>query len=288
MPEKERAALEFTRLLTVSPHRVTRDDVNGLTKHYTPTQVLEIVVTVAGYNSTNRWTDGLNIPGEETGERFARPEVKHDFSTFRTPTSPKYADLVSSVAPLASGRKTPSAPVTLPRPKWESREQVEAAWKSASARTPIVPLPDTPGPNWERLLNTFPKSSAGRIAGLKAAAEKGLIPPRLQAEIAWVAAREDRAWYASAVARDRLRAAGLTDEQIFALGEETADLPEKERAVMAFSRKLTAAPAAVTDADVDVLKKLFSHREVAEIVHHVCNAAFFNRVTEAAQLPLDR
>ncbi|MEO2088617.1 MAG: hypothetical protein ABGY75_03845, partial [Gemmataceae bacterium] len=101
--------------------------------------MLEVVVTVAGYNSTNRWTDGLNIPGEATGERFAKPDSKHDFSTFKTPTSPKYADLVSSVAPLGQGAKKPTAPLFVPRPKLESREQVEAAWKDAAARTPVLP-----------------------------------------------------------------------------------------------------------------------------------------------------
>jgi alkylhydroperoxidase family enzyme len=287
MPEKEQAALEFTRKLTLTPHKVGRADVELVTKHYSPAQVLEIVVTVAGYNSTNRWTDALNIPGEDSGERFTKPDVKLDLKTFKTPTSPKYADLVSSVAPLSNGSKAASSPAMPARPALESRAQVEAALKEAATRKPILPQADGTGPRWERLLNTFAKSSAGRITGLKAAAEKGLIPARLQGEIAWAAAREDRAWYALGLAQNRLKAAGMTDDQIFALDGDGKDLPEKERAVIAFARKLTSAPATVSDADVEGLRKLFSDKEVAEIVHHVCNAAFFNRVTETAQLPFD-
>lgn len=250
--------------------------------------MLEIVVTVAGYNSTNRWTDGLNIPGEATGERFAKPDSKHDFSTFKTPTSAKYADLVSTVAPLGQGAKKPTPPLFAPRPKLESREQVEAAWTDAAARTPVLPLADGSGPNWERLLSVFPRTTGSRITGIKAAAEKGLVPPRIQAEIAWAAAREDRAWYALALARDRLKGLGFTAEQVFALDGDNKELPEKERLAVAFARKLTSAPATVTDADVEGLRKVFEDRQVAEIVHHVCNAAFLNRVTEAAKLPLDK
>ncbi len=259
-----------------------------MTKHYTPKQVLEIAVTVAGYNSTNRWTDGLNIPGEATGERFAKPDSKHDFSTFKTPTSPKYADLVSSIAPLKTGAKGPTPPITVPRPKLESREQVEAAWKDAETRTPVLPPADGSGPNWERLLGVFPRSMTSRVTGIKAAAEKGLVPARIQAEIAWAAAREDRAWYALALARDRLKAVGFTADQMFALDGDNTELPEKERLAVAFARKLTVAPATVTDADVEGLRKVFEDKQVAEIVHHVCNAAFLNRVTETAKLPLDK
>ena len=57
--------------------------------------------------------------------------------------------------------------------------------------------------------------------------------------------------------------------------------------MLAFARKLAAAPATVTDADVEALRKLHNDFEVAEVVHHVCQAAFFDRVTEAARLPLE-
>ena len=66
--------------------------MSDLKKHYTATEIAEILVTVAGYNSTNRWTDGLNIPLEADGHRFQKeggPKV--DLSTFKTPTADKFA-----------------------------------------------------------------------------------------------------------------------------------------------------------------------------------------------------
>lgn len=268
---------------------MTRADVEELKKHYTPTQVLEIVVAVAGYNSTNRWTDALNIPAEANANFFRKTEKKIDLSTFQTPTSPKYAGAVSRIAPLPAQCKAAAPPAWPARPAPEDRAQVEAAWRAARSRTPTLPLAGGAAgePNWVRLLNTFPKAGGSRAAGLKLAAEKGKLTPRLKAEIAWVAARADRAWYALAVARERLKAVGLRDAEVFAL-DAGNDLPPAERAALRFARKLTATPALVTDADVEGLRKHFTDPQVAEIVFHTCNAAFFNRVTEAAQLPLDR
>ncbi len=259
-------------------------------KHYTPTQALEIVLAVAGYNATNRWTDGLNIPAEEDASFFRKAEGKAtvDLSTFKTPTSPRFAGLVSRVAPLPARCTRASAPAWPDRPPLEDRSKVEELWRAAAARKPTLPVADGPGPNWERLLATFPKAGKARAEGVRAAAAKGALSPRLRAEIAWAAARADRAWYALAVARDRLRAVGFTDDQVFALDGDGKDLPEAERAAVAFARKLTAAPATVTDADVEGLRRLLTDKQVAEVVHQVCTAAFFDRVTEAAGLPLDR
>ena len=286
-----RAAVVFTRKLTVAPHTVTDDDLKDLRKHFTPNQCSEIVLAVAGFNATNRWTDGLNIPGEAGGDFFAKEGKK--VASFRDPASPKYADFVSRVAALPEKCVKACPPAWPARPKLEDRAAVEAAW--AAARSPRLPVAadakavgfDGAAPNWAKLLAVFP-SSKGRAAGLNAAAEGGKLSPRLKAAVAWAAAREDRAWYALAVARDRLKAIGLTDDQIFGLDADAAALAEKERRALAFARKLSAAPATVTDTDVEALRKEFTDFEVAELVHHVCNAAFFDRVTEAAQLPLDR
>ncbi len=256
-------------------------------KHYTPTQALEIVLAVAGYNSTNRWTDGLNIPAEEDASFFRKAGVSADLRTFRTPTSPQFAALVSRVAPLPPQAKAASAPGWPDRPPLEDRATVERMWQAARTRTATLPMADGPGPNWVRLLGTFPKAGKSRVEAAKALAEKGNLSPRLRAEIAWAAARTDRAWYALALARDQLKAVGFTDDQVFAI-DDGKSLPEAERAVVEFTRKLTATPAKVTDADVERLRKLYPDKEVAEVVYRVCHAAFFDRLTEVANLPLER
>ncbi|MDY3556668.1 carboxymuconolactone decarboxylase family protein [Gemmata sp. JC717] len=283
---KERAAFAFTKKLTHAPHLVTAADVDELKKHYTAAQVAEILVTVAGYNSTNRWTDGLNIPGEDDGARFKKEGAKADFSTFKTPTSDKYAKQETRVAPVK----------LVARPPLEARDKVEALWKEK--RAAVLPLADakavaevwTDGaaPNWVALLANFPKSTKGRIAGLKAATEKGALSAKLKAQVAWVAARQDRAWYALAAAHGRLLKAGVSENEIWKLDGDRKHLTEAEQAALAVAETLTAAPWQVTDAMVERCRKSFRDAEVAELVYHTCNAAFFDRVTETARLPLDK
>lgn len=286
VPAKERAAYDFTRKLTHTPHLITPADVEALKKYYTPAQVSEILVTVAGYNSTNRWTDGLNIPSEASGAFFKKDSTKADLSTFKTPTSAKFATQKTTVAPVNIAR----------RPPLEPRDKVEAIWKEV--KSPSLPLADAkaaeefwsdgPPPNWVAFLATFPRSAKGRIAGIKAGMEKGTLSPKLSAEIAWVAARNDRAWYALRIAYDRLKKAGLTDDQIFELDGDRKQLPEADQAALALVETLAVAPWRVTDAMVERCRKSFKDGQVGEIFHHTCNAAFFDRVTEVANLPLDK
>lgn len=282
---KERAAYAFTKKLTHAPHLVSAEDVEALKKHYTEKQVLEILVTVAGYNGTNRWTDGLNIPGEADGLRFKKEGAKADFSTFRTPTSEKYLRQQTTLAPLKLA----------PRPPLEARDKVEAIW--AAKRPAVLPLADAkagtevwggPAPNWALLLANFPKAMKGRVAGLRNATEKGNLSPKLKAEIAWVAARHDRAWYALAVARSQLLKAGVSEAAVWKLDGGREHLPEGEQAALALTEALTVAPWQVTDGMVERCRKHFKDAEVAEVVYRACNAAFFDRVTEVARLPLDK
>jgi alkylhydroperoxidase family enzyme len=286
VPVKERAAYDFTRKLTHTPHLVTVADVESLKKYYTPAQVSEILITVAGYNSTNRWTDGLNIPSEATGAFFKKEGTKADLSTFKTPTSAKFAT-----------QKTTVAPIKIPlRPPLEPRDKVEANWKEirsaslpiADAKTVSELWADEPAPNWVCFLATFPRSMKSRVAGIKAGMEKGTLSPKLSAEIAWVAARNDRAWYALAIARDRLKKAGLTEDQIFELDGDRKQLPEAEQAALALAETLAISPWKVTDEMVERCRKSFKDGQVGEIFHHTCNAAFFDRFTEVARLPFDK
>jgi alkylhydroperoxidase family enzyme len=283
---KERAAYEFTRKLTHNPHLITVEDVEALKKHYTAAQAAEILVTVAGFNSTNRWTDGLNIPAEESGARFKKESSKADFSTFKTPTSEKCA-----------AQKTAVGPVKIPRrPAYESRETVVKIWKEQ--RTATLPLADAksaaglwadePAPNWVRFLATFPNSMKGRVGGMKAGMEKGTLSPKLSAEIAWVSARTDRAWYALRIAYNRLKKAGLSDDEIFALDGDRKNLSEADQAALALAEMLAEAPWRVTDEMVERCRKSFKDGQVGEIVHHACNAAFFDRITEIPRLPFDK
>jgi alkylhydroperoxidase family enzyme len=290
--EAERAAFALTKKLTNEPFAVTDADVEAVRRHYTDAQVLEIILTVAGDNATNRWTGGLAIPQEE-------------HRVFLTPTSERYRDQRSLVAPLdpatAAPGSAPSCARPAQRPPLGSRADVEAALAVCRTRAPRLEVLDEskaraalgpdwaalPLPQWVRLFARFPRSGVARIASLRAAEEKGTLPPLLKAQMAWIAARNDRAWYALGYARRRLASLGQTAEAIFALDGSWESYAPAERAAFSLARKLTVDPALVEDDDVAVLRKHFSDNQVAEIVYQITNYAFFDRVTEASGLRLE-
>jgi alkylhydroperoxidase family enzyme len=290
--EAERAAFAFTRKLTFEPNRLTDADIERLRKHYKDSQILEIIIAVGGFNAMNRWTGPLAIPQE-------------DHRVYLTATPEKYKSMRSLVAPLSPDASSTSPRCAKPanRGSLETRAQVEAALEAARKRTPRLPLaseaqsrevlpPNWSGsgtiPQWVRLLANFPKGGKAWVAQTFYSETKGRLSPKLKAEIAYVSARHDRAWYALGLARQRLEELGLSNDMIDALDHPGDSIPARERAVLAIARKITVDPALITDADIAGLRSQYSDHEVAEIVYHVTQAAFFDRLTEAAGLRLEK
>ena len=286
----EQAAFAFTRKLTFEPYLVGDADIAQLKSHYNDAQVFEIVSLVSRYNSTNRWTDSLGIPQEEHRE-------------FKTPTIEKYRQFVTTVAPVDPTKpKGTSAPAAMAqRPLLEPRGEVEAALALCQKRAPRLPLAeegaarallpdDNPAgalPQWVRLMLSNAKTGAGSVTNYRTVVEKGLLAPKMRAQIAWIAARNDRALYALGQARSRLRGLGQSESEIFALDNPTEGFTPAEQQVFKFTRKLTVAPQLIVDSDISRLREHYSDSEVAEIVHRVTTAAFFDRLTEAAGLQLE-
>ncbi len=249
-----------------------------------------MTIAIGGYNSMNRWTDALNIPGEENGN-FFKKEGGEDLSRFDTPTSAKYATAKSLIIPKAPAGIPAEGPGRL------SLADLNRKVVEASKRAPTLPLAEaapatwnTSNKAWVRLLATFTKSGKTRHDGVINCQTKGSLSPKLRGAIAWVAAREDGALYAFDLATKQLKDLGLSDSEIMGLDEVGLALEPGDRTALPLVRKLTVAPATVADADVVILRKAlggsFTDKQVAEIVHQVCNASFFHRVTEAANLPV--
>jgi AhpD family alkylhydroperoxidase len=306
-PPAERAAFAYARKLTYEPHLLSDADIQALGKFYTPLQILEMTLSVAGNNAINRWKEGTGVPQSKTGEMFFARAVNLPAGrpvpdkSFLTPTSEKYAGAVSKVAALQfdeSGKPTGLAVSS--RPPLESREQVEEFLAAARARKPRLPLtseaearsalgenaPDGPLPNWVLLMANFPNESRGRLRSLRAIDDpSGDLSPLLKAQVSWVIARQDRAWYATGVSRNRLRELGQSDERIYALDGDWKEFTPAERALFRFARHLAASPIALTDEDVAEALEQAGPREVVQLINFVTGRAYFDRVTEAAGLP---
>ena len=123
-PEEEQAWMKVTRKITLTPHLVTDEDLAPLKKHYSDTQIVDILQTVCGNNSTNRWTASTGIPQDRS---FGGDEP----SQLDTPTSAEFSTVETKVAPLDYK----------PRAPWESRAEAEAAMTACQSRTSLVKLP---------------------------------------------------------------------------------------------------------------------------------------------------
>jgi hypothetical protein len=305
-PEAQKAAFAFARKFTNDPHKLNDADIEGLRKHYKDAQILEMILSMAGNNAINRWKEGVGVPQSAGGGGFggkepADPNAKH---TYLTPTSDKFKSLVTKVSPLSLDPKTgePTRATVCNRPALESRDAVEKELAAAAKRSPRLPLvedskareivpedfPKGPLPQWVRLLATFPVQGKARVASQLAAEEKGDLKPLLKAQVSWIVARQDRAWYATGEAKKRLVALGQSDEQIYKLDGDWKDFTPTEQALFTVAKKLGASPVVLTDDDVAAAVKLAGPRDVVQLVSYVTTRASFDRITEAAGLAVEK
>ncbi len=154
--------------------------------------------------------------------------------------------------------------------------------EEAKARA-ILPAdwPHGPLPQWVRLLANFPKDGKGRIVSLRDAEAKGDLTPLLKAQVSWIVARQDRAWYAVGEAKQRLQQRDCSQEQIYQLDGDWAEFSPA-------ARNLAASPIVLTDDDVARAMKLAGPRDVVQLISYTTNRASFDRITEAAGLQLEK
>ncbi len=302
----ERAAFAFARKITYEPHLFGDADIDSLRKYYKDLQILEMLLSIAGNNAINRWKEGAGVPQSTNGGGFRpaageeRPKTGH---TYLTPTAEKYRDAITKVAPLHydEATKKPTRLAVCKRPALESPAEAEKALQACRKRTPRLPLveeararkvlpadwPAGPLPQSVRLLVNFPVLGKSRILSARAAEEKGDLKPLLKAQVSWIIARQDRAWYALGDAKRRLQKLGVKESKIHELDGNWEGFTATERAMFTLARKLAASPVVLTDDDVAAAVKLAGPRDVVQMISYTTERASFDRITEAAGLQLE-
>jgi len=207
------------------------------------------------------------------------------------------------VAPVHVDEKTGTATrlTICVRPPLETRAEVEKALEACRQRRPRLPLVDEaqarallpedfaqgPLPEWVRLLANFPVDGKSRILGFQSAEARGDLSPLLKAQLSWIIARQDRAWYALGQAKQRLNALGQSDDQVHQLDGPWDSFTPAECALFRVARNLAASPIVLTDDDVARAVKAAGPRDVVQTISYTTNRASLNRITEAAALRLE-
>jgi alkylhydroperoxidase family enzyme len=279
---RQQAALAYARKLTLEPHLIGDADIAALKPLFSDAEIIEMTHSIARFNSTNRWTDGMGIPQDS---RFGEEDSRLD-----TPTSEQFRSTVSIAAPTTRAS----------RPELPSSDEVESAIAACREREARVTLPgedearkaltgivDREPFNWELAMTGVPGTGAMQVKTLNAIMSDEHLPVRLKAELALISAVHNRAWYAVGHAAHRLQTLGVPTEEMVALFDNDALESNESAAAYQLAAKLTADPHLITDADIARVREQFSDRETAQIVHVICMANMFDRFTEALGLPLE-
>jgi hypothetical protein len=175
----------------------------------------------------------------------------------------------------------------------------------AESRTPRLPLideaktreilgdlvADGPVPQWQRLLANFPVAGKRLVAGVVSSRKSDQLSPTLQAQLDWVLARQDGAWYLTALAMRDLTATGSNPETISALDgdlrKEVSGVDARDRALLLVAKNLAASPIVLTDRQVAQAVEIAGPMAVTQVINYTCYRAALNRITEAAGLSAD-
>lgn len=130
-------------------------------------------------------------------------------------------------------------------------------------------------PAWAQMLaKGLPETTAQQLALDAEHRSKNPLGPVLSARLRWEVADANRCEYAKQLAESDLVRAGLDR----GLAWLRADLPDDERAALAFARALTLAASEIPDWQVARLIDAFGPDDVVAIVHTVAYANFQDRI----------
>jgi len=277
-----RKAVTLARKMTLSPDQITNSDIEDLKPEFDDKQIVELVYMIARFNSTNRWTDSLGLPQDDMmrGEKIS----------FQSPTDEQW-DTGESVATPNAVEERPAAPTL---------EEIKTNLGQISNRTPRVALcseanakqllqlnDETAVNHWHQAIATLVQATPSMITNWDVMLKDPELPTDLKLKILWTTARNNRAWFALSLANQRLMESGLSQKAIDGLVDQHAIRATPDpvtRSVLEFATKLTNTPHLMTDSDILSLRKHFTDRQTAQIVHVVCVGNALDRFTETLGL----
>lgn len=99
-------------------------------------------------------------------------------------------------------------------------------------------------------------------------------------ELFWIVSRTNNCQYCLGHQEQKLSAAGLSEDRIAALDMEWEAFTPAEQAAYAWARKLTWSPNAITDADIDALRKHYTDLQILEMTLSIAGNNSINRWKE--------
>jgi alkylhydroperoxidase family enzyme len=197
-------------------------------------------------------------------------EGKVAYKGGRGPFGFKPDEMEQTLAMLLLDRAAKAPPARVPVMKdADAWKRLPAAEKGGGAALPA----------WARALaGAMPRTTAAMLELDYLHRARGPLDPKLRGKLRWVAAHANRCAYAEAYAAADLRRAGADEAAVKELAGDWATLPEKERAALAFARKLTLAADTVTDDEVKALIKTNGEKDFVAMVLLLAYSNFQDRL----------
>ena len=256
-PEQS-VAIDYAGWLTDDVHGVSDGRFRQVRGYYNDAQIVELTLAVSFFNYFTRLVEAVNLPVEA------------------------WALQPAAVAPPIQ-RERPSARVAL-----ISDQQIEWAANAAAARRRTAQPGDGPGlglVNSQRAMNLVPDIATAWRAYTGSIGPDSVLSREIKLQVSFAVSTANGCRYCTLHQVLGLRRLGVSIDKLVQMQKDDSALTPRELTAVAFARKLTRAPAAVTEADYQKLRAEFGERGALEVVLQTCNFAFMNRFTDNLGLP---
>lgn len=244
-------ALSYAEKLTKDIHGVTDADFRQVRTQYNDNQVVELTITTCFFNYLVRFAEAFRLPVEGDSVISARSQTE-------APTA--RVGLISDAEMAA----------------------VEAMQRRNRER------PSALGIGFANSMRAMLRSPAAASAWLTygaAVSEYAAIDRTLKLHISFAVSTANGCRYCTLHQVQGLRRQGVSIAKLVAMKKDDSALTPRELTAVQFTRKLTAAPSTITDADYGKLKAEFGEQGAMEVVLQTCAFAYMNRFTDGLRLP---
>ena len=302
-PESLRDPLEFARLHTVDAPSIPDALFARLAERFGAKKAAAMVLLGAYGNFQDRIVLGLNLAVEEGGP-LAPVEVKFAPGTLQV--VPLLADQPTVPKLIENGTN-----VVERDPEWSSLsyDELQSRLELQRGRKPRLPIPP-----WDEVKKGLPPQMAARPTKIvwnlvcSGYVPELAVPWGQATRTMWAEAKPDRIFeeslfwvqtraigcnYCMGHCEMLMEVAGLDKP---AIAERTRKLatddwsafPPREQRALAYARKLSKTPWALTPADYGTLSSDFGPKEAMGTFFWLCRGLYMTRISDGFQLPLER
>jgi alkylhydroperoxidase family enzyme len=276
---RTRKGVELARKMTVLPFAISDRDLAAMKSEYSDAEIVELVYSIARFNSMNRWTDSMGLPQDS--------EMRGEHIEFDSPTESKWDQGDSLVV----------AGPDIVRPLPWTWDECQKQFQVAATRSPRVELVSNESAaeilkqdpsktnDWHRVIATLPAAGPEMVQAWTAMLSDTELDPKIKAAICWTTARCNRSAGSLSMARQFAKQLGISEQEMQLWDSRgQANLPVGLAKAIRFADKLTCQPTKITDADIAELRKDFSDRQTAHVIYTAATANALDRLTETLQL----